>query len=315
MVYSIEMVDGSTGERKLFTNKKRGDIFLRIKYVIVIVIGVILMIMSAKPLFLMGQEMVYQSRVKQNIKVDRIYVNFLELDKVEILGRGAPIPVENISIKNYLYDGNVSQLIKSSQEYNSIVQKSNISSIRYARDYFWEGNTIRIEDTFHPGNFNEDSREKSSIGITINDKDWSVIHPVEVRPNYLDENRYHGYFGLLIVEEKGNENLILVQRLLGNQEADLVWRTLTIKNNGQVLENQFSYEHRSDVPQRVDYINLSNTSPFSLGYKSNILQGWPSLFFPLLYPFVTASLGLLLIVIGSLSTFIGLKKKRRLLKR
>ena len=288
---------------------------LRMKYVIILIVGVILIIVSVKPLFLMGQEMVYQIRANQGVKVDRIYVNFMELDRVEILGKGTPIPVENIRIKNYLYNGNEYHQLQSFQEYNSSIQKSSNTAIRYARDYFWQGNTIRIEDKFSPGIFNEDSREKSSINITINDKDWSVIHPIDIRPNYLDENRYHGYFGLLAIEEKGSESLILVQRLLGNHATDLVWRILTIKSNGQVDENQFSYEQRSDVPQRVDYINLTNTSPFSLGYKSNILKGWPSLFFPLLYPYVTASIGFILILVGSLSIFIAARKNRRLLKR
>jgi hypothetical protein len=288
---------------------------LKIKYAIVIAVGVFILILSAKPLFLMGQEKVYQSRAKQDLKVDRIYVNFMELDKVEILGRGRPIPIANIRIKNYLYNGNEYDHFKSMQEYSIIVQKSNISSISYARDYFWEGNTIRVEDKFRTGNLNEDSREKSSIYIMINDKDWSVINPIEVRPNYLDENRYHGYFGLLVVEEKGNENLVFVQRVSGNlftKEADLAWRTLTVKKNGQVHEDQFSYEQRADVPQRVDYINLTNTSPYSLGYKSNILKGWPSLLFPIFYPFGTASLGLILLVIGILTTIIGLRKNCRL---
>jgi hypothetical protein len=266
--------------------------------------------MSAKPLFLMGQEVVYQIRANQGVKVDRIYVNFMELDKVEILGKGTPIPVENIRIHNYLYIGNEYHRLESAQEYNSTVQQSNITAIRYARDYLWQDNTIRIEDKFSPGIFNESSREKSSINITINDKDWSVVNPIDIRPNYLDENRYHGYFGLLTVEEKGSESLIFVQRLSGSNPTDLVWRILTISPNGQVHENQFSYEQRSDVPKRVDYINLTNTSPFSLGYKSNILKGWPSLIFPLLYPFVTASIGFILIVMGSLSTFVAARRKK-----
>lgn len=282
---------------------------------IILIAGVILIIVSVKPLFLMGQEMVYQNRVNQEVKVDRIYVNFMVLDRVEILGKGTPIPVENIRIKNYLYNSNEYHQLQSLQEYNSSIRKSSITAIRYAREYFWQGNTIRIEDKFSPGSFNEDSREKSSLNITINDKDWSVINPIDIRPNYLDENRYHGYFGLLVIEERGNESLILVQRLLGNHHTDLVWRILTIKSNGQIDENQFPYEQRSDVPQRVDFINLTNTSPFLLGYKSNILQGWPSLFFPLLYPYVTALSGSILIFVGSISIFIAVRKKRRLFKR
>lgn len=283
------------------------------RYVVLLLLGLCLLVWSATPLWLMAQELIYERQAKNGIKFDRIYVNFLELNKVEILGKGTPIPVTNITIKNDLMNGKETIEMKSYQDYHDMVGTSDADSMNYIRTYFWGENTIKVEDQFRPSLMNSEQYEESSLKITINDKDWSVSSPVEVRPNELDENRYHGYFGLLSVEDNGVEQLVLVQRVSGTQfklPDDLAWRMLTLESNGQVHEVQFSYEERAVQPKTVDFINLTNASPISLGYKSNILQGWPSLFFPLLYPFVSGLLGLILTVIGSLLMTMRVRKAR-----
>jgi len=244
-------------------------------------LGVALIFISIKPLFLMGQEIYYENKVDQKFQIEQISVNFMELGKVEILGKGAPIEVKDITVKNDL--------------------QQEKDSAKYTREFTWNGNTILTGDQFQPGNYDEDNYPLSKLRVVVNGKDWSVENPIEIRPSFFDNNRYHGFFNVLKVRSEGNEALVLVQRVSGpefKREEDLAWRTLRIQKDGQVIEDRFTYEERGDVPERVDFVNHAYASPVALGYRSNILQGWPSLFFPLFYPFGTATFGLLFTLIG-----------------
>lgn len=264
-------------------------------------IGAILLLLSATPLYLMGQEMVVGSHVNRDFTFDHIYVNFMKLGKVEILGRGAPIPVDRISVENYISDGNENKAIHTMAEYVSMNQQEDVTRLTYARVYKWAGQTIEIADQFQSGVFNESSREQANLKMTINHKDWSVEGPVLVRPNFLDDNRYHGYFGVLTVEEKGIEKFVVIQRISGTAftpDKNLSWRILSVDSGGQVEEDRFTFDELGEVPQRVNMINLTTTAPSPVGYQSDILLGWPSLIFPLAYPFGTALVGLILVVIG-----------------
>lgn len=276
--------------------------------------GVISLLLSAQPLLLMAQELYYGYRVNHDFMMEHIYVNSMELGKVEILGKGAPIPVWNISVQNNVSNGTESTEIHSMQEYRRVVGQSNVAAVmKYGRTYTWEGHTIQVEDQFRSGDFTESSREPSSLTITIDQQDWSVNSLVDIRPNFLDENRYHGYYGVLTIKEKGSEKLVICQRVSGigvTRENALAWRILSLDKNGQVHEDRFTFGERMDLPQRVQMINLTTVTPISIGYRSDILLGWPTLFFPLLYPFVTALLGLLSIVVGVVMVFVSRRKKR-----
>lgn len=264
-------------------------------------IGTLLLLLSALPLYTAGKEMMIGSRVNHDYQFDHIYVNFMALGKVEILGRGAPIPVDRISVENELTNGNETKTIPTMATYVDMNQQANSSRLTYTRTYKWAGQIIEIADQFQSGVFDQSSREQSNLQMRINQKDWSVEGPVEVRPHYLDDNRYHGYFGVVTVKKEGGERFVIIQRTSGTAltlDKNLSWRILSIDSRGQVQEDRFTFEELGEDPYRVNVINLTTTSPSSVGYHSDILLGWPSLIFPLAYPFGTALVGLLLVVIG-----------------
>ncbi len=266
-----------------------------------IVIGFILVILSIQPLFLIGREFYYEMSVGET--GEHLSVNFLELGLVEVLGNGIPIEIDEVKVKNYLHTSMELIELKSIAEYDHLVEEERDKPLRYIREYSWKDNTIQIEDQFHGGALTENSRVHAPITIKVNGQDISNEGLVEVRPDFVDENRYHGYFGVNLVKNHGSSELILIQRTSGidfSTEEDLAWHLWTITEDGQIIEDSFVYHERGDVPKRVNYIKQSSASPISLGYKSNILQVWPSLFFPLLYPFVSSLLGILLIGGGAL---------------
>src|SRR5699024_7862487 len=42
-----------------------------------------------------------------------------------------------------------------------------------------------------------EAREKSNVQILVNGTDYANPTPIEIRPTFLDNNRYHGYLGML----------------------------------------------------------------------------------------------------------------------
>jgi hypothetical protein len=56
-----------------------------------------------------------------------------------------------------------------------------------------------------------------------------------------------------------------------------------------VIEDEFSYADRCQLPVRA--ILIRNVVPHPSGYCSDVLQVWPSIFYPVLYPWVSGLLG------------------------
>src|SRR5699024_1091501 len=121
-------------------------------------------------------------------------------------------------------------------------------------------------------------------------------------------SRYFSWLDILSVKDyaTGKTHIKIVQRLTDDDEMDdREWKIITINDYGDVKEEKVSYETRSEHPLNVKLINFSDTSLMSLGYYSDIMQGYPSLIFPVLYPFVTGLFGL----IGTLIAFVKMRGK------
>lgn len=153
------------------------------------------------------------------------------------------------------------------------------------------------------------------------DKDENVpggdIVTVQIRLNgeYITEptniwlssrNRGSRYFSWLDVlsvrDKKSGENYIaIVQRLTDDKSRmdDREWRIINIKDDGTWSEVVLTYQKRSENPLGVRLVMVSGTSTMAMGYQTDILHGYPSLFFPLLYPWVTTAIGVILLVIGA----------------
>lgn len=105
-------------------------------------------------------------------------------------------------------------------------------------------------------------------------------------------SRYFSWLDILTI----NDKIAIVQRLT-DDDADMEkrkWKIIWIDKNGHTDEEQISYSSRSENPLGVRLIVFSGTSLMAMGYYSDILTVFPSIFFPILYPFITGLLGLLL---------------------
>ncbi|MFP3729098.1 hypothetical protein U8V72_28340 [Priestia filamentosa] len=109
-------------------------------------------------------------------------------------------------------------------------------------------------------------------------------------------SRYFSWLDILTV----NDRIAIVQRLT-DDNADMEkreWKIIWIDKTGSVKEEHVSYATRSDNPLAVRLIDFSGTSLMQMGYYSDISTVFPTIFFPLLYPFITGVLGILLCIIG-----------------
>lgn len=123
-------------------------------------------------------------------------------------------------------------------------------------------------------------------------------------------SKYFSWIDIVTVKDfKSGESFVtIIQRLTDDHEmdSDRKWKIISIDSEGAVTEEKVSYVTRSENPLGVKLINFSNTSLISLGYHSDIMQGYPSLVFPIIYPFVTGFLG----AIGMIFSIRKIRRKK-----
>ncbi|RWZ58573.1 hypothetical protein EQV77_06295 [Halobacillus fulvus] len=272
------------------------------KRTIFLIIGLMLVLLSAPALFVMGREVFYERSVQSKYKIETIYHPTDRTTDpfytLQYLQDGRPKPFSEMKRVVYVNGEEVSS-------YNEFMDEVDVSEdIVLSRVISFYDTEITIADTFE-GTYEEEAREFSDVRISIQGKNYADPARLEIRPTYLDNNRYHGYFGMVKMTERstGEEQLIIIQRLFEDfrslPEQDWEWKTISISEDGEVKTDQFKRDEIADPAYRRDLISHTTASPYALGYKSNVFHYYPSIFFPFLYPFVTAVLGIIFVVIGS----------------
>lgn len=110
--------------------------------------------------------------------------------------------------------------------------------------------------------------------------------------------RYYSWLDILTV----NDDIAIVQRLTDDNGAmeDRRWKIIWIDEKGKLTEDQVSYYDRSENPLAVRLINISSTSLMGMGYYSDILFTYPTIFFPLMFPWGTGLFSVLFFIIAFL---------------
>jgi len=172
--------------------------------------------------------------------------------------------------------------------------------------YIWYGQKVVFSDDFEKGNFLPDDRRAGRVKITINGKDYTSPWLVEIRPNDHNVNRYFKQVMLVKFDDKAlhTERLVVLQSFpdfdLHEYNAlhpdTLRCRALFIDSGGKVTEQVFPFSERSSPL----YCTLlaGEVAPEQLGFYSQALELWPSVFYPLLYPLVSVVMGLIITIIG-----------------
>ena len=169
-------------------------------------------------------------------------------------------------------------------------------------------NNIELSDAFMQGLFDEADRKQGSVTTKINGVDYSLPSTVEIRPFFHDANRYHLWISLGELRERtsGKSRLVVTQRIVEETEATslrewkekLRFRALFVDSDGTVREETFPFLQRGAPVYRAVLAN--SVSPSPSGFHSDVYWVWPSLFYPVLYPWFSGALGAFLVMIGLL---------------
>lgn len=221
-----------------------------------LIIGLILLVISVKPLFQMVREVVTDWKLNNRFKIENAYTE---------QGFPAIINVQKIKVKGHLIEIVEEQTGKKGS-LTFLDKEEGVEA----------GDIVKLHLLV-------DGKE-----VTQADEIWLS--------NRERGSRYFSWLDILTV----NDKVAIVQRLTDDDEAmeNWKWKIIWIDEHGGITEDKISYQGRNKNPLAVRLINDSYTSLSSIGYYSDITKGYPSIFFPLIYPIGTGLTGLLLCIIA-----------------
>ena len=165
--------------------------------------------------------------------------------------------------------------------------------------------TVQLEDD-QPANTDPEARSRAPVRILIDGRDYSSSAQAIVRPYFHDENRYHGFLNLMrVVDRNSGMTKIVVAQALGApmgvtppyppEGERLRYRVLLVSPDGTVEEELFTYAQRGSPPIRARLI--AHVVPHPFGYHSDLMQAWPTLWYPLLYPWLSGLIGAAMVIL------------------
>jgi hypothetical protein len=129
-----------------------------------------------------------------------------------------------------------------------------------------------------------DPRDEGRISILVDGR--MVTAPVrsKIRLNRRDAERYRDVNLIRLNDREGPDRLVVAQNLGHGQ-----YRTTSVFGDGTVVDDQFAYGEWCSPPVRAMLIRGVASVP--IGYCSGVMQVWPSVFYPILYPWFSGALG------------------------
>ncbi|MEK5531364.1 hypothetical protein BK128_03635 [Viridibacillus sp. FSL H7-0596] len=75
----------------------------------------------------------------------------------------------------------------------------------------------------------------------------------------------------------------------------LKYTLYTLDVEGNLKNKSFSFSERDAL--QTELLNAGVVVPYSIGYYTDAWEGYPSIFFPFIFPFLTLMVGFLLIIV------------------
>lgn len=151
----------------------------------------------------------------------------------------------------------------------------------------------------------------ANITIKVNGKKLANMENYPIRVKGEGLQRYYGNLSFIVLFDKEIEesNLFVIIRntkdTIINENGvniinsplleDIKYTMYTIDEEGKIERDTFSQNNRNAIQTFV--LNISSTSPMSVGYYTDAWHMYPSIFFPLLYPLGTFISGVILVII------------------
>ncbi len=190
-------------------------------------------------------------------------------------------------------------LLQASEEYLShkAYSRYRVNPLTDAKVARFDGNQVEIIAS----SLNQEAMGTLSqlppMAIKINGRDYSARLPADIPPGFTEApQRYHS-LALVTLHDRlrGVESLVTVEGWGSLPSKSWEYRLLFVTAT-EVREERFGYRERGSPLYRVPLIRFIGSS---LGFKSDLLQLWPTLWYPMVYPWLTALVGALVIIVGA----------------
>jgi hypothetical protein len=149
-----------------------------------------------------------------------------------------------------------------------------------------------------------ETRVQGKVWVVVDGRTRSTPVPATIRLERRDANRYWGFAYLMKIGDPEEGDRLVVAQNLGDGQ----YRTISIFPDGQVVQDEFDYKARCSPPIRAELIR--SVVPHPSGYCSDVTKAWPSLWYPVLYPWGSGGVGGLLTVVG-MSGLVSRRRRRR----
>ncbi len=180
--------------------------------------------------------------------------------------------------------------------------------------YHFGENTIEIAETVIDAESHYDPWDNqialANISVKVN---GSIVDTLDEHPVRVEEvglNRYFGEIAYLKVKDlkKKETNFFIIlkkTRELTKEKPNgdivgwvpdekLTYQLYSINEVGEISQQSFSFTNRD--PLQTELLNKGTLGPHRIGYYTDLWEGYPTLFFPLSYPFGTMILGFILLI-------------------
>jgi len=175
----------------------------------------------------------------------------------------------------------------------------------------WKGNEIQISDSAKIEDTKYSDEVFGELEIKINQESHTHADPIRIRANRDSLGRYHGSAKIAVLrnEQDRKDRLGIIQVLGGeNLERDFQARLLLVEEDGTIESEIFSRSESRDPPYRLMFMRLATMT--SEGFKYDVYNVYPSLFYPVLFPFVSMGLGILLLLIALIAKIVTIKTEQ-----
>lgn len=179
----------------------------------------------------------------------------------------------------------------------------------------FKGHIVKIKETIKDESSYIDPWSNKIVNADLSLKlDGEEIDTLKDYPIRVEEeglNRYYGKIAYLILVDKKVDKTQFVILLKKTRELEkklpngdivgwvppekLKYTLYILDDEGNLKNKSFSFSERDAL--QTELLNAGVVIPYRIGYYTDAWEGYPSIFFPFIFPFLTLMVGFLLIIV------------------
>ncbi len=151
----------------------------------------------------------------------------------------------------------------------------------------------------------------ADLSLKLDGVEIDILKDYPIRGEEEGLNRYYGEIAYLILVDKKVDKtqfIILLKKtrelqkempngdIVGGVPSEKLKYTLyTMDEEGDLESESFDFSERDAL--QTELLNAGGVVPYSIGYYTDAWEGYPTIFFPLIFPYLTLIVGFLLIIV------------------